>query len=78
MFSSSGKKKIQTVFRSVYNFKMDHILQRDAREKFPRRRPEVLIHKYKKYKLFPADYDKLPAEKRTLSLFTFLDLLGNL
>ena len=31
-FSSSGNKIFQAVFRSVYKFKMDHNLRRDARE----------------------------------------------
>ena len=49
-FSSSGKKHIQTVFRSVYNFKMDLNLRRDAHEKCPRKRPDDLIQKYERVK----------------------------
>ena len=30
--TESGKNNVQTVFGSVYNFKMDHTLRRDARE----------------------------------------------
>ena len=66
------KENVQTVFRSVYNFKMDHNLRRDAREKCPRRRPDQLIQIYKRIK------DNLPAEIRTLSMLTYLDFLGKL
>ena len=66
-FSSSGKKNVQTVFRSVYNIKMD-----------PRKRPDDLIHKYERIKEVIAAYDYLPAEIRTLSLLTYLGCLGNL
>ena len=77
-FSTTGKKNVQTVFRSVYNFKMDHNLRRDAREKCPRKRPDDLIRKYERIKEVLEAYDNLPAEIRTLSLLTYLDCLGNL
>ena len=44
----TGKKNVETVFRSIYNFKMDHNSRRDARLKCPRKRPDDLIQKYER------------------------------
>ena len=77
-FSSSEKKNVETVFRSVYNFKMDHDLRRDAREKCPRKRPDDSIRKYERIKEVLVAYDNLPAEIRTLSPLNYLDCLSNL
>ena len=39
---------IHTVFRTIYNYKMDHNQRIDAGEQYAKRRPEELIEKYKK------------------------------
>ena len=78
IFTSSEKKNVQNVFRSVYNFKMDHNLRRDAREKPLGIRPDDFIQIYEGIKEVHAEYDNLPAEIRKLSLFTYLDCLCNL
>ena len=57
---------------------MDHNLRRDGREKCPRRHPDELIPSYERIKEVLAEYDNLPDEIRTQSLFTYLECLGNL
>ena len=75
--SSSWKKNVQTVFFSVYNFKIDRNSGSDVSEKCPRRWQDDLIQKLKRIKEVLAEYDNLPAEIRILSLSTYLDCLSN-
>ena len=42
-----GKNNIHTVFRSIYNYKMDHNQRIDFGERYAERRPEKLTEKYK-------------------------------
>ena len=44
-YATTEKKNIQTVFSSIYNYKMDLILRTDSGEQHVKRRPEELITK---------------------------------
>ena len=59
-YASTGKKNIQTVFRSIYHYEMDRILRTYSGEQYANSRPEELITKYKNIKNNLNYYDNLP------------------
>ena len=77
-YASAGKKNIHTVFRTIYNYKMDHNQRIDAGEQYAKRRPEELIEKYKKIKQTLNHYDNLPNALKHFSLLSTLQCLGEI
>ena len=77
-YASAGKKNIHTVFRTIYNYKMDHNQRIDSGERYAKRRPEELIEKYKKIKQTLNHYDNLPNALKHLSLLSTLQCLGEI
>ena len=77
-YASTGKKNIHTVFRSIYNYKMDHNQRMDSGERYAKRRPEELILKYENIKNTLNQFDNLPTALKPISLLSTLQYLGEL
>ena len=71
-------RKISTLFRSIYNCKMDHLLRTESGEGHAKIRPEELIAKHVNIKNALNHYDNLSTGLKSLTLLSTLQYLGEL
>ena len=66
-FSSCGAKSLKTVFRSIYNFKIDNS-KRMLCATIQRKRPKKTIEKFDKINEILSEFDNLQADMQLSSL----------
>ena len=76
-FSSCGAKSLKTVFRSIYNFKIDNS-KRMLCATIQRKRPEKTIEKFDKINEILSEFDNLQPDLQISSLCSTLERLGSL
>ena len=76
-FSSCGAKSLKTVFRSIYNFKIDNSKQMLCAT-IQRKRPKKTVEKFDKINEILSEFDNLQPDLQISSLCSTLERLGSL
>ena len=76
-FSSCGAKSLKTVFRSIYNFKIDNS-KRMLCATIQRKRPKKTVEKFDKINEILSEFDNLQPDLQISSLCSTLERLGSL